>query len=70
MKNPCCHVENRTRPIFQLNTGQPVDTSCSTFEAGDRPDDDSHKVPDRYANHHHFRGIFPGLGGFRLEYFP
>ena len=72
MKYPCCHIEKRTRLIFRLSAGQfrETDTSCSLVGTEDLPDNDFQEVPEKPVNHHHFRGIFPGLGGFRLEYFP
>jgi hypothetical protein len=47
-----------------------MDILCSPVEPVDLPNNDFCAITDKPVNRHHFRGIFPGLGGFRLEYFP
>lgn len=65
MECPGCGYANREGAefcgmgIFSSPVG-PADLTGSDFCV----------ITTKPVNRHHFRGIFPGLGGFRLEYFP
>ena len=61
MECPGCDYANRERAEF-CGTG----SSRSPVGLESQPDNDFYKVTERPVNHHYFRGIFPGLGGFRL----